>query len=363
VTRRSSSDWILRLYPRAWRDRYGDEVRDLVEELSGKREFSTLRVTSGLVVGALVQRVRSWRWSWKTLAVSGVALAFVATLAILFTARGASHPDGTAVGPTKSTIPSSTNGTVDSERVPNFISALGRDGKIAGYIPRAYILPAGANQPSGSGVGAVAPVYASNLKTLVGHFYPGVGFVPLGARPASEPCMPEQTSSRAAGGQTVTSSIACPSTVETVPNVIGTFLPTVMGQLSSDSLQANISYVHSSSVGGGHVISVTPAPGSHVPARSVLIVVSSLGPTPSGVPAPPPTTSRPTRIRVPNTIGLTQAEACATLQKAGLPCRAQTVSSSSVGMGHVLSQAPVPGSYAVPQSTVVITVSSGPSPS
>ena len=217
------------------------------------------------------------------------------------------------------------------------------------------------NQPMSSKVGGVAPVYASDLKTLVGHFYPGVGFVALGTSPASKPCIPEQTVlSRAANGQTVVSTIACPSTIETVPTIVGTFLPTAMGQLSSESLQANISYVHSPSVSEGYVMSVTPGPGSKVPARSVLTVVSSLGPVTNGVPVPPPTMAQPTRITVPNTTGLTQAEACASLQQADLSCRAQTVSSSSVVIGHVLSQGPAPGEYAAPQQTVVITVSSGP---
>ncbi len=148
MTRRSLADRILRLYPRAWRERYGDEVRDLVDELSAKGEFSTLSVASGLVVAALVQRVRSWRWSWRTLAVSGTALAFVATLVIVFSSPEPNHPSGTTVDLTKGTVPSSTNGTIDSKQVPDFISALGRNGEIVGYIPRAYLLPAQANQPA-----------------------------------------------------------------------------------------------------------------------------------------------------------------------------------------------------------------------
>ncbi len=341
MTRPSLAERILRLYPRAWRDRYSDEVRDLIDELSAKGEFSQLRVASGLVVAALVQRVRSWRWSWRTLAVSGTALAFVATLVVVFNSPEPNHPVGTTVDQTKGTVPTSSNGTIDSKQIPAFISALGRNGEIVGYIPRAYLVPAEKNQPMSSKVGGVAPVYASDLKTLVGHFYPGVGFVALGTSPASKPCIPEQTVlSRAANGQTVVSTIACPSTIETVPTIVGTFLPTAMGQLSSESLQANISYVHSPSVSEGYVMSVTPGPGSKVPARSVLTVVSSLGPVTNGVPVPPPTMAQPTRITVPNTTGLTQAEACASLQQADLSCRAQTVSSSSVVIGHVLSQGP-----------------------
>ena len=359
MTRRSLADWILRLYPRAWRDRYVDEVRDLVDELSAKGELSTIRSASGLVVAALVQRVRAWQWSWRSLAISGSALAFAATVVIALSGPGPGHLSGSMVGLTKGTIPSSTGGTIDTKKIPDFISAVGRDGKIVGYIPRAYIVPAPANQPMSSKIGSVAPVYASNPKTLVGHFYPGVGFVPLGQSPASEPCIPEATSGRSANGQTISGSIACPSTAETVPNIVGTYLPTAMGELSAQSLTASIDYVHSKSISGGHVIAVTPAPGSKVPARSVLTVVSSLGPSTGGG-ASPPAQSEPTSVSVPNTIGVSQAEACAILQASGLSCSVKTDSSSSAGIGHVFSQAPFAGAHVASQSTVVITVSAGP---
>ena len=194
MTRHSLADRILRLYPRAWRDRYGDELGDLVDELAAKDGVSTLKVASGLVIAALVQRVRSWRWSWRTLAVSGTALALVATLVVVLHSPEPSHPGGTAVEQTKGTIPTSSNGALDSKEIPDFISALGRNGEIVGYIPRAYLVPAQANQPMSSNVGEVAPVYASDLKTLVGHFYPGVGFVALGNSPASKPASPSKPS-------------------------------------------------------------------------------------------------------------------------------------------------------------------------
>ena len=360
MTRQSAADWILRLYPRAWRERYGDEVRDLVEELSAEGEFSKLRVASGLVVAALVQRARSWRWSWRSIAMSGSTLAFAATLVIVFSSPGPGHLSGSMVGLTKGTMPSSTSGgTFDTKKIPDFIRAVGRDGKVVGYIQKAYEVPGPANRPMSSKTGSVAPVYASNLKTLVGHLYPGVGFVPLGKSPASEPCIPETTSGRSATGQSITSSIACPSPAETVPNIVGTYLPTAMGELSAQSLTASINYVHSKSVRGGHVIAVMPAPGSKVPARSVLIVVSSLGPSTGGG-VSPPAQLVPTSVTVPNTVGASQPDACATLQAADLSCSVKTDSSSSVGIGHVFSQAPLAGSHVASQSTVDITVSSGP---
>jgi hypothetical protein len=359
VSRRSLTERILRLYPKTWRDRYGDEIRDLTEELSERGEVSTPRLIAGLAKGALMQRVRSWRWSWRPLAASGSALAFAVTLAVVFTSAGPGHLSGSMVGLTKGTMPSSANGTINAKKVPDFIGAVGRDGKIVGYIPRAFLLPTRANQPLSSKVDDVAPVYASNLKTLVGHFYPGVGFVPLGQSPTSEPCTPAETFSQTADGQTTTRSIACSSTIETIPNIIGTSLPTAMGQLSSLSLTANIRYEHSRSVASGDVIAITPAPGSNVPARSVLHVVSSIGPALSG--STPPSTKAPTGIlTVPNTIGQPQADACATLARSGLICAPRKASSASVGIGHVLSQAPGGGARMQAGSTVTVTASSGP---
>jgi hypothetical protein len=155
--------------------------------------------------------------SWKTLVVSGVAVACVGALVVVLVGTGTVHSNRLTIAPTKGTIPSSNNRTIDTKKVPDYISVLGRDGKIAGYTPRAYLLPGQVNQPVNSKVGGVAPVYASNLKTLVGHFYPGVGFVALGRSLASQPCTPITTYGETAEGQTVTTAtIACPSTIETV---------------------------------------------------------------------------------------------------------------------------------------------------
>lgn len=263
TNRRSLLDRLLRIYPRIWRERYGDELRDLVDEMVAKNEFSETRVTFGLLVSGLVERVRSARLSRRTVVVAGMALAVVAVgVAAIMTGGSPKVP---SAQPTEGTIPSTSNGSLDLSKVPDFVSAVGRTGGIVGYIPKAYLIPGSAHQSVNSKIGSVAPVYASDLTTLVGHMYPGVGFVPLGTSPASEPCTRVTTGERLSTGQIVTNVVACPSTTETV-------------QLSSESLQASITYAHSSSVTGGHVVNVMPKPGSKVAARSVLTVVSSLGP-------------------------------------------------------------------------------------
>lgn len=69
---------------------------------------------------------------------------------------------------------------IDAEAVPDFVSVLGRDGAIVGYSPKERVLrPAVA--PGFRGESLPVPVYAEDLRTLVGHLVPGRGFVPAGA--------------------------------------------------------------------------------------------------------------------------------------------------------------------------------------
>ncbi len=81
-------------------------------------------------------------------------------------------------------------GPMDMSLVPDFVAASGPDGSIVGYVPKSYLQP----PPYAPGLVAVPPipVYADDLKTLVGHMYPSKGFVPLGVDPASVPEIPAQ---------------------------------------------------------------------------------------------------------------------------------------------------------------------------
>lgn len=84
---------------------------------------------------------------------------------------------GLAAGqtPTKGPIPPEAfkNGTIDKTVVPDFIPALNRDGFVAGYVAKNLAIP------DGEGSAEPVPVYAEDLETVVGHMYPGRGFVPL----------------------------------------------------------------------------------------------------------------------------------------------------------------------------------------
>jgi hypothetical protein len=275
--------WAIRVHPRSWRDRYGQEVLELSEELLGTGESTVPRLFLGLLASCIVERGRSLlRMNRLALAISFTAILVVVAVTTLVTSLvssgGAAHMKSTL---TYGQMPTpARGGQLDLRKVPDFV-AVGSGGKIDGYEPRAYLFST-AGKPVSPMVGAVGPVYARDLKTLVGHMVPGVGFVPLGRSPDSEPCTDERTIS-SNDGTTTTSIVACPSTIEVVPNVVGMYTPTAMGELSGLSLSDSITYVHSASVPAGHIVSVTPPPGASVHARSQVDVVSAVSP---GAPIP-----------------------------------------------------------------------------
>lgn len=124
------------------------------------------------------------------LAAATVAAAVVATLVgIQVLGQGPStgggpEPTATADARTKGPIPDSAwqeDGTIDMSQVPDFIPATNGDG-IAGWISSDDALP-----PDGTKSPDEIPVFADDLRTLVGHMFPGVGFVPLGTDPPLPP--------------------------------------------------------------------------------------------------------------------------------------------------------------------------------
>lgn len=65
----------------------------------------------------------------------------------------------------------------------------GRDGGIVGYVPKRFLLSA-PGKTTGLPVEPDHPVYAEDLRTLVGRMVAGKGFVPLGVDPRTVPNIP-----------------------------------------------------------------------------------------------------------------------------------------------------------------------------
>jgi hypothetical protein len=90
------------LYPRAWRERYSEEVTDLSAELLAAGEVSRSRLALELTTSALAERARSWNRT-RTLAVLlGSAALIVVVAALLatntFGLGGSTSPRVTPVG-------------------------------------------------------------------------------------------------------------------------------------------------------------------------------------------------------------------------------------------------------------------------
>jgi hypothetical protein len=181
--------WVLRLYPADWRNRYGEELADLFEEMVRRRESTRLCLILGLLRGAFVERARSLYRGRRTMVVSTLALIVAAT--VFLTVGGVTSLPSAGRLPTKGNLPQnyavSPNGSIDYKTIPDFISVT-KNHKTVGYVPSRDVFGI-ANAPDGGGL-RIVPVYASDLKTLVGHVYPFEGFVPLGKEPAT--CSPEK---------------------------------------------------------------------------------------------------------------------------------------------------------------------------
>lgn len=232
------------------------------QELPEMRSLSPQRMDAAKrqLERVVSRRRRVWTWGWKPSLVAAIALSV-------------SVGGGLAIAAslTKGPVPIGPNGALELNRAPDFV-AVRSGGKVVGYLPRAYL----GGSPQGPGdqrVGSIAPVYGSNLTTVIGHMYPGIGYVPNGVNPTSLPCVKAYYYSGSAR-----ESVPCPSTSVVVPDVVGLYAPTAMARLSRLSFEATPRYEHSATVPKGHVISVSPSVGRRVMSRTLETVTISEGP-------------------------------------------------------------------------------------
>lgn len=166
-----------------------DEERRFASQLRSELEVAVRPFDPAAIArGAAKERQRSVLH--MALAAGTIAAAVVVTLLGIQalgqapSTGGGPEPTATADARTKGPIPDSAwqvDGTIDMSQVPDFIPATDGDG-IAGWISSADALP-----PDGTKSPDEIPVFADDLRTLVGHMFPGVGFVPLGADPPLPP--------------------------------------------------------------------------------------------------------------------------------------------------------------------------------
>ncbi len=207
-------------------------------------------------------RTRTWRWRLNRGAVAGIGV----TVAL---AGGAS---AAVYLPTKGPIPPSRNGVSDLNSVPDFLS-VASGGKVVGYAPKGDILPNSGHAPIPAGP---IPVYGADLRRLVGHLYPGIGYVALGQSPASATCRPEWTIQGTTSGRTVR-LIPCPSIMVTLPNVVGMSTPTAAAKLSGLGVSLNVVNVPKGPSPRGTIVAMMPSAGTRVSARSTVTIENATG--------------------------------------------------------------------------------------
>ncbi|TAN24755.1 MAG: PASTA domain-containing protein [Actinomycetota bacterium] len=262
---------LLRWYPRSWRETHEDEFAALLEDSMLDRPFWPGR---SLNIAMNAMRVRSieLRGSPRRmfLATSVPIVVFVVAIDLATNGFGLFYVSGPSKGP----MPYSSSKGVAYNKIPDYVSVYIGPNEI-GYTPKAYIAASNgsSNDPL---LGRIAPVYASNLTTLLGHEYPGIGFVRLGSSPWSISCKSESTYvNNPHGGQTIT-AIACPSATMVLPNVLGMVTPTAVGELSGLGVGVVVQNVRTTSVPPGHIVSTSPESGTTIRARQQVVVDNSV---------------------------------------------------------------------------------------
>lgn len=139
-------------------------------------------------------------------------------------------------------------------------------GNAEGYVPKAYLAtPNGA--VSDPLLGQVAPVYHEPGGALIGHWYSGFGFFPLGKSPWS------RCDGSGRGGSAGAGSCA----QIRLPNIAGVPTPRGVGELSGLGVSVVIVDVHSPIVAPGHILSTSPTGGTIVRRGQPVRVSISVG--------------------------------------------------------------------------------------
>ena len=110
--------FILALYPRGFRRRYGREVQDLVDDLQASSDRSRLWLVSELLVSAIAQRLQAVRPRARLMiSTLVVVVALGATIGLHRLHGGQRHPLATASAGTylpRTTEPSTRVGSEDA---------------------------------------------------------------------------------------------------------------------------------------------------------------------------------------------------------------------------------------------------------
>jgi beta-lactam-binding protein with PASTA domain len=134
----------------------------------------------------------------------------------------------------------------------------------------------------------------------------------------------------------------------TVPNVVGEVLATAESDITAALLTVGtVTTGNSPTIPAGSVVSQSPIAGAIAMQGDPVSLVNSLGPAP---------------VAVPNVVGLSLADASATLLTVGFFTGTVTLATSlTVPVGDIISQSPTAGTFETPGTNVDLVESEGPS--
>ena len=154
---------------------------------------------------------------------------------------------------------------------------------------------------------------------------------------------------RAASGTTVNMLASLGPQLGTVPDVVGKPQAEAEALIVAEGFKVGaVSLAYSASVPSGMVLTQDPEGGTTTGAGATVDLVVSQGPQP---------------VAVPNVVGLSRADALATIAAAGLSAGSVVQGSSeTVPVGIIMSQTPAAGTMQPPGTPVDMVVSQGPEP-
>jgi len=133
----------------------------------------------------------------------------------------------------------------------------------------------------------------------------------------------------------------------TVPSVKGKSESDASKAITDAGLKTKVMKQYSDSVAKGKVIDQFPASGAKAAAGSEVLIAVSLGKEPAGT------------VAVPDVMGLSEADAVAAIEDAGLVAQVQRLPSESVAADSVGYQFPAAGAQVAAGSEVLVAVSTG----
>ena len=150
-------------------------------------------------------------------------------------------------------------------------------------------------------------------------------------------------------GQVVTVYLSLGPEIKTVkvPNVEGASLANATASVNARNLEIDSREEYSSTVAAGYVISQSPPANTEVEEGSTVTVVISKGRQ---------------MVKLPNVVNQSEESAKSTLDGLGLRVQTKSEYNNYVTAGQVIAQSPEANTEVLPGSTVLLTVSLGPTP-